>query len=495
MKYQKYIIIFRNKFLHLCLIIFLLASNSCSDFLEVNPVEDISIKEQLSNKTDLLEALNGSYYQFRELYATESFYLYGDYQAGNISFTPYALGTNKGIVDVGKFDNVYNFDDLKTESKFSSFYANAYSLINSVNLILEFVDALPDATEDEKDQIKAECLSLRAITHFHLARLYSQNYTYTSDASHLGIVYNTKRLKVGYDYPARLSCKETFALILEDLNTALGLFKTNQALSSGKSYTYFNKISTKTLLADVYLWMNNWQKAYELSDDIIKNSGISLTSKANYVTEWKSDNSLSESIFVFPLRSGDDKSAYDGYMGYTNASTYSSYAISGDILTQFDATDIRKKDLTFTQNLQVKNGAVYVATPYAFSYKFSGLPEGFLYRMSEVYLIRAEAAARVNNFSQAQNDLNTIRSRSDITPILTSTNWVEDILTEKRKEFVFENKTFYDMARTHKNVSRNLGCTGIGTMCSLTYPNNKYILPIPQNSIDVNVNMKQNDGY
>ena len=58
-----------------------------------------------------------------------------------------------------------------------SFYDNSYDIINQTNLILEYVDALFDATEDEKTFIKAEAYAARAYTHYLLTLLYSQNYS------------------------------------------------------------------------------------------------------------------------------------------------------------------------------------------------------------------------------------------------------------------------------------------------------------------------------
>ncbi|MFC3157958.1 hypothetical protein ACFOEQ_05165 [Chryseobacterium arachidis] len=53
--------------------------------------------------------------------------------------------------------------------------------------------------------------------------------------------------------------------------------------------------------------------------------------------------------------------------------------------------------------------------------------------------------------------------------------------------------TFFDLMRNHKNIVRNNGC--ISTNCSPTYPNNKFVAPIPQASVNINSAMQQNPGY
>ena len=110
-----------------------------------------------------------------------------------------------------------------------------------------------------------------------------------------------------------------------------------------------------------------------------------------------------------------------------------------------------------------------------------------------MYLIRAEAHARLENSSNALSDLNTIRNRANTASITSTSNLLEEIFLERRRELAFEGQLFFDYARFNKNVERNLGC--IATTCNLNYPNLKFVLPIPQNSINVNTNNTQNEGY
>ena len=70
--------------------------------------------------------------------------------------------------------------------------------------------------------------------------------------------------------------------------------------------------------------------------------------------------------------------------------------------------------------------------------------------------------------------------------------WMKFLLKDVRK-LCFEKHLFFDIARFHKNVERNSGC--IATTCNLNYPSDYFILPIPKNNIDLNSNLKQNEGY
>ena len=117
--------------------------------------------------------------------------------------------------------NIYSFDDLADNSNFAAFYSTSYNIINQANLILEFTDALKDASDTEKNQIKAEALTARAYVHFLLSEIYSQNYGFTADASHLGIIYNTQIHYKWTSISSRETVANTYTFIIEDIKDCL----------------------------------------------------------------------------------------------------------------------------------------------------------------------------------------------------------------------------------------------------------------------------------
>ena len=130
---------------------------------------------------------------------------------------------------------------------------------------------------------------------------------------------------------------------------------------------------------------------------------------------------------------------------------------------------------------------------YFFTKKFQDQAGTTFIRLSELYLIRAEANAKLNALDIALQDLNTIRERANLDALLTQDNLLEQIFIERRRELAFEGHLLLDIARYKKNIERNEGC--IATVCDLNFPSNFYILPIPESSILLNQNMQQNEGY
>jgi len=115
-------------------------------------------------------------------------------------------------------------------------------------------------------------------------------------------------------------------------------------------------------------------------------------------------------------------------------------------------------------------------------------------RLAEIYLIRAESRAR-NGSAGAVDDLMAIRKRAwpdapDVTA--TGDDLIEEIIKERRIELAFEGHRLWDLMRLKRDVVRT-DCSA--PICLISYPNERFILPIPAQEIDANPNMTQNDGY
>jgi starch-binding outer membrane protein, SusD/RagB family len=475
---------------------FVFLTQSCSSFLEQEPGSQTSITEQLSTKNGIYQALNGTYASIEANVRGERFAVYADLQGGNLKFSPTISGNNKGLISVPiNLENVYNFQDQALNSNLESFYTECYDIINQANLILEYVDLLKDATQIEKNYTKAQALTIRAYTHFLLTLVYAQNYGFSAQANHIGIVYNTSTLSDGIKYPSRETLNNTYTSILTDITTALDNYS-DDLQPNGPKYSYFNKTNTKALLARIYLYKNDWQNAFDTANDVILNSGISLVTKENYITQWEqTDAPISEILLEFSIprdSGGEVGGSLAAFFGYTSISDYEKYVASEDLLSLYELNDIRRQ-LFLEQPLPTLINDKLENINYYFTKKFQDNPGYVAIRLSEMYLIRAEASLKLNNLEDAKDDINIIRDRANASLLTTTNNLEEDILLERRKEMCFEGQYFFDLARQQKSISRMDGC--ISQVCSLNYPSPKYVLPIPQENININSNLKQNESY
>jgi hypothetical protein len=117
-------------------------------------------------------------------------------------------------------------------------------------------------------------------------------------------------------------------------------------------------------------------------------------------------------------------------------------------------------------------------------------------RLSEMYFIAAEASYMLNDEANARTYVNFITSRRNAAPITSSgAQLLEDILTEKRKEFAFEGLRYLDLMRLKRDVVRSTNYPS--TARTIAYSNFRRILPIPQSEVDANpiIKAQQNPGY
>lgn len=479
--------------------IILLLARGCSEFLVVEPDRQVSIDEQFSTKEGIDQAVNGMYYSLEAMSSGKMFF-YPDLVGGDLTFTP---ARNDQILEVPPalgVEQIYEFRDLERDSDMADFYEDAYGVINEANLVIERVADHPLLTSEEINQLTAEALACRAWVHYMVAVVYAQNYSYTADASHLGVVYNTSTIIAGEDYPSRETLAESYRLMKQDMERALSLFGDSQALSYGPETSYFNATTSAALLARIALQMNDWETAYALSDSLIQFSGISLMDSASYIAEWeKSEAPVSEIIFELSApRTSDDGSVSSSvardYFGYVDETNYQEFVASGDLLALYDSADIRS-GMFLEQFLPTSVDGIIEILPYYFTKKFQDGPGTTVIRLSELYLVRAEAGARLGGtFAQgALDDLNMIRTRAGLEPLDEGADLLEEIFLERRRELAFEGHLLYDLARYHKDIVRNQGC--ISSVCGLTYPSDYYVLPIPESSTTLNENMEQNEGY
>lgn len=482
--------------LYITLLAFTFAA--CSDFLEQEPGSQTSIDEVFSSYDGYMSALNGCYYDLEDVLTGERNAVYADALGGNITFTPSV--SSHSISVPSNIENVYSFADVADDSDLNSVYNGLYEIINSVNIILERLSELDDATEDQISQMQAEALCLRAISHFYLVKYYSQNYSYTNDASHPGIVCNSRVQIAGEDYPSRKTAGETYEFIIRDLQKALTYF-TSETILDGPEYSYFTKTVCNALLARVALYSENYSLAFSYADSVINNSGISLLTKDDYATEWKKpDSPVSEIIFELSAKI-DDEGDYvtdnnlSGYYGVISSSEYGDYCACSDLLDLFESNDVRYSNMFTAMEIEtaISNSSETENKVYYFTNKFQDNPGNPILRMSEMYLIRAEAYARQDLPEKALADLNALREERGATLASLTDDLLDEIFLERRKELCFEGHLFFDISRFHKDVERN--SDSYATTSNLDYPSDYFILPIPKTNTDLNSNLEQNEGY
>lgn len=440
----------------------------CKKFLNQQPYNNLSVTDVFKDFEGARTTLAGCYDKLNSTnYYLRTFILYPEVTVGNIK---YARPSNQALA------LSYNFLNTFTDNDMVNFYKNAYTLIYNSNTIIANVNNIADANTLQKNRLLADAYCMRALSHFDLARVFSQAYNYSTDASHAAITIRNKVVDVLTPAIAPNTCKEVFNQITADLDSAILLYSNSTKIFTvGDDRTYFSADAAKALQSRVALYKNDWAKVINLSTEIIGSNRYTLIPNAGYVASWRQKNISSESIFEIAFGNRVAGSLGDFYNPKNSINGHLATAI--DLLNLFSIGDVRGKPAMFVDS-------TINAAPYSFTKKYLGMNDSAnnikILRLSELYLNRAEANAELNNLTAALVDLNIIRKRANPASVnFSSTDQqiiLGEILTERRRELCFEGHTFFDFSRKKKNIAR-ADCVGIN--CSFTYPDNKYACIIP----------------
>jgi tetratricopeptide (TPR) repeat protein len=447
-------------------------------FLEKEQVGRISKELLLSDMPGVRAALNGAYNRMA-YYQVNEFGMYGDVAGDHIK-------ENSAGTAVPPMYPEYNFSSNAGDDEFAvgHIWTYAFVALDHVNSILEAIPALKDkfpASISELDQITAQGLIMRALCHFDLCKVYGQTYQYTANASHLGVPVILKTPSPGTLVP-RKTVKEVYAQVIADLKEGERLLKANPLARDPFSASYQ---AAWGLLSRVYLYMGEWDQSIAYADSVINKTNYTLTTSENYQNMYTSGDPGAEVIWQLYSRT---------FRTGTVANLFSFDAFSSDkLLLLFDGSDIRKQLFRDSSGRQVTK-------KFGITGKVTGttrIPmDPKIIRLSEVYLNRAEAQWNKKNYTQASDDVRRIAERAHNNGVVTvpsdPAQLFEFICDERSRELCFEGHRLFDIARRKQDIIRGPGCNA--AVCTLTYPNVRFVLPIPQKEIDANKAIQPNPG-
>jgi starch-binding outer membrane protein, SusD/RagB family len=448
-----------------CLI--LISVSSCNKVLNVtspNAVDDATV---FTSVNGLLNARIGMYSTLQDKnYYGGSFPLISECYTDN--------GTTGGY-DVIDLNEIAARAVTPPNLYVQNIYLAVYHCIYTANKIIENINSVPNLPADQQANILGEALFVRALCEFDLLRLYGQHWDKTS-AYGISIVTNTDSVKSSVP---RSTVDQSYKQILSDVNQSIGL------LNAYNGNQYISPAAGNALLARVSLYYKDYPTAITAAGLVIADNTFALFPTGE-VTKIYTDRLTPESIFELEFDQ-QNQSAY-------NALTYARVdALRSDVnfIASQNLNDffLSRPDDTRGVLVDTVNEDPSIQ-PDGRSQKYRGESakdnSGFILRLAEMYLIRAEAAGRTVGLA----DLNTLRTNRGLTALLPTdvpddSTYINEILDERRAELNFEGARLYDLARVYNgNVGLVLG-TGV-----------QPIMPIPQREISATNNVViQNPGY
>lgn len=464
----------------LTIILAILFLGSCS-FLDVRKLGKSTIENYFTDISAIEQSIIGLYN-----------FTYDVYNSYQILYPEIAADGVKIESSEASWDPIYRFNAQEKDEATAVGYIwkNNYEIIINANYVIFYANKF--LKDNPKDEAKVQsCLSqayfLKALAELNLCLAYSQHYSYTSDASHLGIVLIDGLPNLTKKF-VRSSAADSYKDIMHNLDLAESL--AHDELRSDK-VLYAGSDAIKALKARVYLYMEDYSKALDLSSELI--GRYSLSTREEYTKMFNTPGAIGKEEIL----------SLDGYSQNSSLARFFSYQTHSMLLSEnlkatFDrCTDI-SKDIRYS--LCEYNGV------FGINHKYNSIIEWddnnryyniHILRLSEMYLIRAEAALNLGDQAQAIDDIKTLRARAqgvDKSNInVSSDDLLKQILDERFIELFCEGHRLYDLVRTRQTIEKPYVIADSRPL-SMSYPSDYFVLPIPYIEIESNNIIQPNPG-
>jgi starch-binding outer membrane protein, SusD/RagB family len=490
---------------------FLLGTVGCSkDYLETTPTNAVGSAQIFSSVSDIQTGFSGAYnsmfgfgiggYTGHDNYGQRSIDVQNDLMGSDM------LPNSAGF---GWYNRNYQYTgwQLAVNDRQSDVaWVRYYNLIKQMNNVIEGVDNLDKSknSQEEMDKLKGQALGIRGSCYYHLINYFQQ--TYKGNENKPGVPLSTDKV-LGGD---RSTVKAVYAQIVADLDLA-------EKLLLNKTFadkTYFEVHVVQGYRARTALVMNDWAIAADYAKKAYTGNGQLMT-----VDQYRDGFS----------KISNPEWMYGSYVPSTLATIYASFFSHFDIKTngyaslggqkkmpkdlydQIPVGDVRKTLFQQDVALVPANG-LYTqaisgyASPSTLSPQYNQLkfrvpfPPGFgadyvYMRIAEMYLIEAEAKARLGDETYSKLVLQTLIKTRNPNYLATSFSGpalINEILLQRRIELWGEGHSLIDIKRTNRGLTRTKGSGNHGVpgyeavVYSLPDASPLFLMRIPQRELDAN---------
>lgn len=394
----------------------------------------------------------------------------------------------------------FNYNGLNNE--FNA-YGSMYSTILYCNIVINN-EVVP--VTDNVNRLKAEAKILRAFAYIHLVNSYS-----ATPSSGQNQEYGVPLVLGNFDAsiePARATVAEVYTQIISDLEAGI-----EGAYGAPEYKNYMSKTAAKLLLSRVYLTRRasgDAELALQYATDIVNNvssffrplstadAPITATEYADYFNANPSNVTENQPETIWELDLNFNNNASTGIGSnlslpsyYERTGTRRSILFTQDFYNSFGENDVRRNMFT-TQGVPTTDDPTGLWTTKWTRVSEAGnfMRDIKVLRFAEAQLNRIEALYLLGQNDLALAELNAFAASRRGAPY-TGADLLNDILTERHKEFFAEGHRFYDLKRNNKPVVRTSNCN----VCQLPANDLRFVFPMSITVLNQNSNLTQYPGY
>jgi len=446
------------------ILILIIQGVGCTYYLEPEPVDLLVNDLALNEASDVASVEIGLYNAFRSIAAPKV--IAGDMTADMLNH-------------IGTFNQYREFSTKQITSSNASanaLWGSIYRTIYVANFILERLPSVPGVTEAERNEVTATAHFLRGYAYF------VGLYTYG------GIpLVTTTDITVNRNV-ARSSVAEVLGLIEQDFEAASSDVLPEEPVNAGFVSTY----AVKAARARLALYLQNWAEAESLTTEIIDSDKYTLVDD---FSELVYTDFTDEAILEVGYTVNDDPGT-DANFGLNDLFAGRREIIpSNEAVVALNSDEAGERFYSLSFSLSQLGG-----TDNGWSVAKYGTADEdnnniVVFRLAEMYLIRAEARAQQNKLfgtNSAVEDINVLRTRAKASPATaTSREQILQLIEKERLyELAYEGHRWYDLVRTDR-------ATTVMAAFSGNWKQTFELWPIPLREIQNNPSLSgaQNPGY
>lgn len=313
----------------------------------------------------------------------------------------------------------------------------------------------------EKNQILAEAYALRAYNLFNLVNMYAVPYNKATAHTDKGVPVATK-VDLEQTFPKQ-SVATVYTQIFSDIAKAEELMTLSEQDKTQGLHYRFSRVSLYAFASRAYLYAQEYEKSVEYADKVLK-----INDKVMDLRQGTTPSPVDESSVESLL-------ALDGpYTLFLRQKVF----VSDVMIQKFDQAN----DLRF--NIYIQKGR----TAYGIRKN-----QRCSFRVSEIYLNKAEALAKLGKENEAKNTLlafaenryaeNYFSDYQNKVNGLTNNDLTDEILEERARELIFEGHRWFDLRRTSQ---KEITHTYQGKTYTLQANDPRYTIPFPEQAVQEN---------
>lgn len=349
----------------------------------------------------------------------------------------------------------------------NSLWYDTYSMIRQANVAIAGITNSNGMTQADKNQLLGEAKFWRAYGLFTLVNYFGDvPLTVSSDE----FVNATL---------ARAPAAQVWAQIITDLKEAKASLPVAYV---GTLRTRMNKHAASALLARAYLYSKDYVNASAEATEVIASGTYSMVEPSQTFINTSNETIMQVGTLLgFTILGGNYRNSLP--------TTPPAYVLKSNFVRSFEAGDKRRTN--WTDSLAITATTYQRINKYKLQTATAGNEYNVLLRLAELYLIRAEARANLNQLTEALSDLNIIRSRAGLaaSSATTQTSLIDAILQERKVEFFGEfGHRWFDLKRTNQ-------ADAVLAPLKPGWKSTAVLMPIPSTQIQANPVLTQNPGY